>query len=288
MFPTSLVVPAGLTVGANTVRATDNNGLVASGTYTVTRPTLSVSPITGPRGSSVTVTGSGWVPNSTVALNFAGSPMTVIADANGNIAAAMSVPATAIVGANTVTAADTLGNAALPATFTVPGAAISVEPQEGGPGTAVTISGTGFAGYAPIQVTFGGYAFPSPLSSALGSFTYSATVPGVAPGSQVVQAFDGTSTATTFFVVTVAPETVETALASIMEYVVIVWDYAGGDWDFYDPADPEGSTLEGLETGVGYWIKIDLPEGMDSVELIYGGHSYTLYDGWNNIGWLGI
>jgi hypothetical protein len=152
----------------------------------------------------------------------------------------------------------------------------------------VTVSGTGFAGWAPITVSIGGYQFPtSPLTSPLGDFTLVATIPGVAPGSQVVQAFDGTSTATTFFVVKVAPETVETALASIMDYVVIIWDYAGGDWAFYDPADPEGSTLEGLEKGVGYWIKLDLPEGTDSVELIYGGHSYTLYDGWNNIGWLG-
>ena len=283
MFPTTLVVPAGLTVGANTVRATDNNGLVASGTYTVARPTLALSPITGPRGASATVTGAGWVPNSTVALTFAGAPMTVIADANGNIAAAMTVPATAVTGANTVTANDgVLGNAALPATYIVPGAAISVAPQEGGPGTPVTVSGTGFAGYAPIQITFGGYLFPSqPLSSPLGAFTYSATVPGVAPGSQVVQAFDGTSTATTFFVVTVAPETVETALAGIMDNVVIVWDYAGGDWLFFDPLDP-GSDLTGLTAGMGYWINVDA-----DVELIYGGHSYTLYDGWNNIGWLG-
>jgi hypothetical protein len=199
----------------------------------------------------------------------------------------MRVPAAAITGANSVTAADTLGNAALSATFTVPGASITVDPQEGGPGTAVTVSGTGFAGYAPITVTFGGYPFPSsPLSSPLGDFTYAATVPGVAPGSQVVQATDGTSTATTFFVVTAAPETVETALAGIMDELVIVWDYAGGDWLFYDPLDP-GSDLTALTAGVGYWIKVDLPEDVDSIELIYGGHSYTLYDGWNNIGWLG-
>ena len=282
MFPTTMVVPALLTVGANTVRATDNNGLVATGTYTVVRPTLAVNPTTGPRGASATVTGAGWVPNSTVTLNFAGAPMTVIADANGNIAAAMTVPATAGTGANPVIAADTLGNAALPAAFIVPGATISVAPNEGGPGTPVTVSGTGFAGYAPITVTFGGYAFPSaPLSSPLGAFTYTATVPGVAPGSQVVQAFDGTSTATTFFVVTVAPETVQTALAGIMDNVVILWDYAGGDWLFFDPLDP-GSDLAALVAGTGYWLNVDA-----DVELIYGGHSYTLYDGWNNIGWLG-
>ena len=102
----------------------------------------------------------------------------------------------------------------------------------------------------------------------------------------MVQVFDGTSTATTFFVVTTAPETVQSQLAGIADYLVIVWDYAGADWDFYDPADP-GSTLPSLMAGTGYWIMLDLPEDMDSVELIYGGHSYVLTDGWNNIGWLG-
>jgi hypothetical protein len=284
MFPTTLVVPAGLTVGANTVRATDNNSLVAAGIYTVARPTLAVSPAIGPRGSSATITGAGWVPNSTVALTLNTVTLTtVVADANGNIAAAINIPATANVGANAIDANDgVVGNVAVTQAFVVPGAAISVDPNEGGPGTPVTVSGTGFGGYAPITITFGGYAFPSaPLSSPLGAFTYTATVPGVAPGSAVVTAFDGTSTATTFFVVTVAPETVETALAGIMDNVVILWDYAGGDWLFFDPLDP-GSDLTALIAGTGYWINVDA-----DVELIYGGHSYTLYDGWNNIGWQG-
>jgi hypothetical protein len=283
MFPTTLVVPAGLTVGANTVRGTDNNGLVCSGSFTVTKPTVAVSPATGPKGSSTTITGSGWVPNSTVTLNFAGSPMTVIADANGNIAAAMSVPAGAATGANSITAADTMGNSAVPASYVVPGAAIMVDPTEGGPGSTVTVSGTGFAGYAAITVMFGGYTLPAnPLSSPLGDFTLATTVPGVAPGSQVVQASDGTSLATTFFVVKMAPETVQTALAGIMDVLDIIWDYAGGDWLFYDPGDAAGSDLTGLSAGTGYWVKVSA-----DAELIYGGHSYSLVSGWNNIGWLG-
>jgi hypothetical protein len=63
--------------------------------------------------------------------------------------------------------------------------------------------------------------------------------------------------------------------------VEIVWDYAGGDWLFYDPDDP-GSDLENLVAGSGYWIKAS-----EAVDLIYGGHSYSLTEGWNNIGWLG-
>jgi len=282
--PTSLVVPTGLLKGENIVAAIDNVGLAAGNLFIVTQPTVSVTPATGPKGSPVTVQGSGWVPNSTVTLNFAGAPMTVIADANGNIAAAMSVPATATTGPNSLSAAGTLGNVAEDATFTVPGASISVSPGEGGPGEAVTISGNGFAGYAAITVTFGSYPLPiTPLASPFGVFELATTVPGVAPGSQVVQASDGPSTATTFFVVKKAAETVQTALASIMDDLDIVWDYAGGDWLFYDPDDVEGSDLTGLVAGTGYWVKVT-----KDVTLIYGGHQYDLVTGWNNIGWQGV
>jgi len=282
LFPTSLTVAPGLTVGNNIVRVIDNQGLVAQGTFTVTRPTAAVNPTTGPAGSGVTIQGSGWVPSSTVTLNFAGSPMTVVADANGNIAAAMTVPAIAA-GKYSLTAQDGLGNSAVPASFTVPGATVTVAPTEGAAGTSVTISGTGFAGYAPITVAFGGYTLPTtPLASPLGTFSLATTVPGVIPGSALVQVTDGTSVATTFFVVKTAAVTIENQLAGIEGELVIVWDYNGGDWLFYDPADEAGSTLDTLVSGTGYWVKVSA-----DAELIYGGTSYDLTEGWNNIGWQG-
>jgi hypothetical protein len=214
--------------------------------------------------------------------------MTVVADANGNIAAAMTCPATAVVGANAITANDgALGNAAPNATFTVPGAAITITPTEGGPGESVTISGTGLPGYTAIQVTFGGFPIPTMvLTSPLGTFSLATTVPGVAPGAQVVAAvIPGTpaqTMAVTYYVVKAAAETVESALAGIADVLEIVWDYAGGDWLFYDPADVEGSDLDALTAGTGYWIKVSA-----DADLVYGGHSYSLVLGWNNIGWLG-
>jgi len=284
--PTTLSVLPGLTYGANGVTATDNMSLTSAGVFTVVRPTLAVSPASGPKGATVTITGAGWVPNKPVTITFAGEPWPVYADANGNIAAALQVPATAVTGVNGVNASDgALGNAAAAAAFTVPAASIAVTPTEGQQGTAITITGTGFQGYSGITIQIGAYSFPTtPLTSALGAFTFNSTIPGVAPGSQVVQAADGVgATATTFFIVRQAPETVETALAGIMDKLVIVWDYAGGDWLFYDPSDVAGSDLAGLSSGVGYWLKVS-----EDCTLIYGGHSYSLTAGWNNIGWLGL
>lgn len=283
LTPTTLTVPASAATGANTVLLVDDVGLSASGIYTVTKPTTTISPATGPAGSSVTVTGSGWVPNQAVMLNFAGAPMTVYADANGNIAAAMVVPQVAA-GQYSLTASDTLGNSALDAAFVVPGAAITVSPTSGAIGTEMTISGTGFQGYSGITIMIGSYQYPiTPLTSPLGTFDVTITVPGVAPMAQVITVTDGASNqATAFFVVTAAAETVETALSGISDVLEIVWDYAGGDWLFYDPADPEGSDLDGLVKGVGYWLKVTA-----DATLIYGGNSYALMTGWNNLGWLG-
>jgi hypothetical protein len=284
--PTTLNVLPGLTYGTNVITATDNMSLTAAGIFTVARPTLAVSPASGPKGATVTITGAGWVPNKPVTISFAGNPWPVYADANGNIAAALQVPATAVAGANSVNANDgALGNAAAAPAFVVPSASIAVTPTEGQQGTAITITGSGFQVYSGIKIQIGAYSFPTtPLTNALGAFTFNSTIPGVAPGSQVVQAADGVgATATTFFIVKQAPETVETALAGIMDELVIVWDYAAGDWLFYDPSDVAGSDLAGLSSGTGYWLKVS-----EDCTLIYGGHSYSLTAGWNNIGWLGL
>jgi hypothetical protein len=283
LTPTTLIVPAGASTGANTVILMDSGGLAASGVFTATAPTVAISPETGPAASSVTVTGSGWVPNSAVTLNFAGTPMTVFADGNGNIAAAMVVPQVAA-GKYTVTAADTLGNAASPAAFVVPGAAITVTPTSGAIGSEMTISGTGFQGYSGITIMIGSYTYPiTPLTSPLGTFDVTITVPGVAPVPQVITVADGVGTqATAFFVVQVAAETIGTQVAGIVDVLEIVWDYAGGDWTFYDPADPAGSDLDSLVKGDAYWFKLS-----EAAELVFGGNKYVFDEGWNNKAWLG-
>jgi len=240
LFPTTAYIPPGLTVGANLVLAIDNGGLVAGGLFTITMPTLSVSPEVGAVGSTATIQGTGWVPNSQITLSFAGSQMTVVADANGNIAAAMSVPAGATAGPNKISAMDPVyTNFALPATFTIPGAFITLDKSEGSAGDPVTITGSGFTGYAPVTVTFGGYPIPAVvLASPLGDFSLATTVPGVAPGSAVVAAVvGGNPVATTYFVVKSAPETVQSAMAGIMDALEIIWGFVDGEWLFFDPDD---------------------------------------------------
>jgi hypothetical protein len=295
--PSTLSVPAAAVLGVNAVKATDNgadwNGatttdnLTAEGTFTVTKPTISISPATGPKGSSVTVTGAGWLPGTTIGatvqITFNGViVVTTTPDASGNIIAAINVPATALVGAgaNTIGAADGIVNSATAATFTVPGAALTVTPTEGPVATSVTVTGSGFAAYTAITVKIGTYAFQAqPLSDIYGAFTYTFTVPGVAPGSQSISATDATSTASAFFVVKVAAATTQSQTASIASQLVRIWGYSGGTWSMYDPADAAGSNLATLTSGNGYWINVNA-----ACTLIEGGFSKALSEGWNLIG----
>jgi len=290
--PVTRVVPAAAALGANIVYAWDNgadfndatpnDNLVAQGTFTVTAPTLSVNPTTGPKGSAVVFTGSGWLPGTAVTITLAGSVVTSVPDGNGNIAATMAVPTAAVVGANQITANDgATGNAATPATFTVPGAAITVSPTEGAAGTTVTVTGSGFAAYTAITMRIGTYVYMTqPLTDALGAFSGTLTVPGLAPGAQSITAGDGVNNVSAFFVIKTAPPTVASALAGISSKLVRVWGYSGGTWYMYDPADAAGSNLTGLTAGNGYWINVS-----EAVTLIYSGYSYALNAGWNLIGW---
>lgn len=47
-----------------------------------------------------------------------------------------------------------------------------------------------------------------------------------------------------------------TVLAGLSGNYTIVWGYPNQAWKFYDPTDPEGSTLTTLEAGNAYWIRM--------------------------------
>ena len=294
IFPTTLYVPAGLVAGTYTVQATDSGSLIAYGTFTVNKPTIALNPTTGAINTSFTVTGNGWLPGTTtgatvtITFNYTNTTpaavstsLTTTPDGSGNIAAAVTVPADAAAGFATVSAVDQKSNSALSATFTVPGAIVTVTPATGAAGTTVSVAGSGFAAYTAVTVKIGNYQFLSQaLTGPVGAFTYTFTVPGLAAGSQPVTASDGTSTASAYFVISATGATVQSQTASISSQLVRIWGYSGGTWSMYDPADAAGSNLTTLVSGNGYWVNVNA-----ACTLIYGGYSYPLSTGWNLIGW---
>jgi hypothetical protein len=298
--PTTVWVPPAALLGANIIMATDNSGLVATATFTVTQPSIVINLATGPRGTSVIVSGAGWLAPSTTLDNsvtvafcalgqktplFANSRITSVPDSTGSFSAAITVPNVGAAGQYSIYAKDGNSNEAALATFTVPGAAITVSPASGVALDTITVTGTGFKPYWGITVSLGGYNFPQQVfSDVLGAFTFSGQVPGLAPGATVVSATDSTttvpgSTATTFFTINQGVPTTKNQVASISSQLVRIWGYSGGTWYMYDPTDAAGSNLATLTSGNGYWINVNA-----ACTLVEGGFSKALSVGWNLMG----
>jgi hypothetical protein len=64
--------------------------------------------------------------------------------------------------------------------------------------------------------------------------------------------------------------------AEVLGDLIRVWGFSDGVWRMYDPTDPTGTTLFGLVSGRGYWVKVSR-----DCTLIFR----KLSAGWNNIGW---
>ncbi len=118
--------------------------------------------------------------------------------------------------------------------------------------------------------------------------THIYSTPGTYTVSLIVTDYRGAiSTKTKANYIVVKPPTaveISFALAGIVPKCEAVWGFDASKqrWLLWKPDVPEISDLTKLEKGKGYWIKVK-----ENCTLSYAGHSYTLYKGWNLIGWLG-
>jgi hypothetical protein len=133
-------VPSGATTGnvVVAVSGAQSNGLP----FTMLPPPniTSVSPTTGPAGTSVTITGSGFgtAPGQSVRFNTVEASVSSWSDSSITV----SVPSNAVTGLLTVSTADGLLSNGV--SFTVPLTIIGVDPTSGPVGTVVAISGSSF------------------------------------------------------------------------------------------------------------------------------------------------
>ena len=193
--PCAFTVPA-KTTGIHTVMASDGSANSATAIYTVT-PAIGLNATAGTVGSPITLSGSNYTPNSTLTVTFDEAALRMsgicTTDASGNLPAsntcAFTVPATTA-GPHTVAVSD--GTYSGSATFTVT-RAISLSPRTGAVGSPAAVSGSGFAPFAPIAVTFDGSSVPTACTAdAKGNVSFCAfTVPAKTVGSYTVTASDG-------------------------------------------------------------------------------------------------
>ena len=188
-------VPSGTTTGA--ISVTTAAGTATSSTnFTVTLSVTGFSPSSGPAGTSVTITGTGFTGATAVTFNGTGATFTF----NSDTQITATVPSGATTGPISVTAAGTAPSAS---NFTViPSPAItSFNPTSGPVGTSVTITGTAFTGVT--AVTFNGVGATFTFNS---DTQITAAVPsGASTGPVAVTTPGGTSQSSTSFTVIPAP-----------------------------------------------------------------------------------
>ena len=195
----SLVQPTALAAGSHPVYATaQGSGLAVSagsGTNTFTvvlTPTItSFTPVSGPVGTPVTITGTNL--GSASSVRFNGTAQTVFTS-NTPTQIVLNVPAGTTTGTLTVTTpGGTSAASSQPFTVVPPPTVTSVSPAAELPGKVVTLTGTGFT--ASSTVSFGGTAAGVSYVSAT---QLTATVPAaLAEGSAPISVTTSGSTSAT-------------------------------------------------------------------------------------------
>ena len=209
-FSCSFSVPSGTTGTA--VVVTDVGGSFASAKFTVTTPKITLSPKKGPVGATVTITGTGFTPSSTPALDFKGVPVSscsigggLTTGSAGKFSCTLAVPSGT--SSTSVTVTDVWGQVAS-ATFKVTTPHITLTPKKGAPGSSVTVTGTGFSVSTALKsFVFDNVVITSCTSGSLttnstGAFSCTFVVPTGTSGTAVTATDVGGQYATATFKVT--------------------------------------------------------------------------------------
>jgi len=188
-------VPAGATTGQ--IKVTTQIGSVVSATvFTVLPAITAIAPVSGPVGTLVTITGTGF--NGVTSVKFNGLAAAFTVKSSTTITA--TVPAGATTGAISVTTAGGSAGSATAFTVTLPMPAITAfSPTSGKAETLVSISGANFTG--AIAVKFNGVA--TTAFTVISPTKITVTVPAHATtGIISIKTGNGTAASTAKFTVT--------------------------------------------------------------------------------------
>ena len=298
-FSTSFLIPDSTTTrtaGDHKILVTDDGGLTGEVFITVPGRTLTLSLDESKRGSEVTVTGTGYEADGSVALTYlSGTTSTSLgsatADSYGEFTKVVTIPNTpAIPSTNTITGAISGGGSKTTA-HKIPESSIALDVSESETGSSVTITGVGFPAYATVgTMTIGGLDVrptPAPSTDVDGGFTSTVMVPGLTAGNHTVKVTASSVTgsislkvvATTAAVVAASTATEDVFADSIAaDNLVRVWKFNNADqsWSFYDPREAfaDANTLANTASGDIVWVNVTAEEAFQST---------TLYPGWNLI-----
>jgi len=208
-FTSSILIPESI-AGEHTITVRDNSNKEASATFTVD-PEITVTPISGTKGDTVAVTGTGFGDETDVTITFNDATVaTSTTDQDGSFTVSFSVPDVAAA-IYDVDAEDDDNNDAA-AQFTVEIATIlTISPvttlaSPAHAGMNIAVSGLGFRASSAITVTdlTSGLLIVTTTSNADGVFQTTFEAAGSA-GEHVITASDGTSTLQVSFIMESQP-----------------------------------------------------------------------------------
>lgn len=180
------------------VQATDDNGTTFSSspiwTFTIRLANISVSPYSGQRGTSFTVSGTGWQTGETVTIYYDGTLQQTLSSVSTNWTATLT--RTGVAGYHTITVIGTTsGTKTTSIIVTSPPPSISLSQTSASPNTTVSVTGTDFAPAETVYVTLDGSVMSNTTSDTNGSWTLSFEIPKKAKGTYTVDAYGGTTLA---------------------------------------------------------------------------------------------
>jgi 5-hydroxyisourate hydrolase-like protein (transthyretin family) len=206
---TGIVIPATTAAGDYPVTVKDSSGHIGTVMVNVYAATLTVTPTTGISGQTFEVNGTGW-PSNDISMRVeltVGTSQTFACfastDGNGNLAQSCTVPTGLIQGPYTLVVEDNSLAVSTPITVD-PGISLFAASNgavltSAAPGTAATVSGSGFAPNSTIvKLTIGSKVVSftaAPVTGASGSFSGGAfTIPSsMAAGTYTVTVTDSSS-----------------------------------------------------------------------------------------------
>jgi len=195
-------------------------GLVTTPTMAQVTPAITISPTSGPWGTSVSVTGSGFgATEAGITVTYDGATVAsgITASAGGTWSTTFTVPASSS-GSHTVDAygSTTAASSVPDTTFTLPNVVITLGTTTAVSGTSVTVTGSGFgASETGIRVTYDGTAVATSITATIqGTWNSTFTVPTSSPGSHTVDAYGSTTAASSVPNVTFTVPTVAISLST--------------------------------------------------------------------------
>ena len=256
--------------GSHTIKAQDASSNYATTPCTITER-LTITPTSGPSGTTVTVSGTGFSASTPIAIRYNNvlvttSPPAKYTDATGSFTVDFDVPS-GIAGTYSVVATDGTytASASFVATFD---ATISQPTSEASPGYAgmeVSVTGTGFRPNAAVTITYTSdpILLATVTTDATGAFSATITIPPSIGGNHTITVTDGITTKQFTFVMESAAPPAPALL--LPEEGIKVKAEPSFDWEDVD--DPSGVTYTlQIASDAGFSITVLEKTGLTSSE----------------------